>query len=86
MAETDDKRWFTRSETFPGLRILTWQGKVAFSLYAFLVVVAIAIYVGSNLGLMVFVVAFYTAVFFGIVLVKSDIRPPEPPSHDDGER
>ena len=86
MAETDDKRWFTRSETFPGIRVLAWQGKVAFWLYVFLVVVAVAIYIGSNLGLMVFVVAFYTAVFLGLVLVKSDIRPPEPPSDGAGGR
>ena len=86
MAETDDKRWFTRSETFPGIRVLTWQGKVAFWLYVFLVVVAVAIYIGSNLGLMAFVVAFYTAVFLGLVLVKSDIRPPEPPSDGAGGR
>jgi hypothetical protein len=79
MAESKQELWFTRAETFPGFRPLTWQAKVLIGFYVFLVVLAIPIYVTTNLVMMVVVVAFYTIVFGGVVYVKSDIRPPEPP-------
>jgi hypothetical protein len=69
----DTSRWFGKPEGGFSLRPLTWQGRFALGLWAVLCVLAIALYT-SQLGLMVFVVALYTAALAGIVLMKSDLR------------
>jgi len=82
MAEPDGTLWFTRAERFPGFEPLTWLAKVLTGFYVLLVVLAVPIYITTNLAMMVVVVVFYTIVFGAIVYVKSDIRPIEPPSED----
>ena len=73
-------RWFGRKENGRGFAILTWQGRAATFLYAFLVVVAVLIY--STLGLLVVVVLFYTVVYVFVVALKSDFLQDWPPGRD----
>ena len=76
----DPRLWFGRKDSWLGFGPLTWQGRAATVLYAFLVVVAVFTY--SRLTLTAFVVVFYTVAYVLLVAVRSDLlhdrRPPGP--------
>jgi len=80
MAEEDqspDSPWFGKTESRLGFGPLNWQGRAATFLYVFLVVVAIFVY--SQLGVTIFVIAFYSVVFGLLVAIKSDLMKGWPP-------
>ena len=77
MAPDDPTRWFGRTDKGIGIAPRTWQGRVATSLYVFLVLVAVITY--SRLSLTVVVIVFYTVVFVLLVAVKSDLLKDVPP-------
>jgi cell division protein FtsW (lipid II flippase) len=71
--------WFAKTgHGFP-VAPVTWQGRFATALYVVLVLLALLVY--SDLGLIVFVIFFYTMVFSFVVVLKSDLlddrNPPE---------
>jgi hypothetical protein len=63
--------WFGKKEGGLGFGPITRQGRVITVAYFLLVIVAIFTY--SNIGLTAFVVAFYTVAFGSIVIAKSDL-------------
>jgi len=69
--QPDPGFWFGRRSDDTGLRPLTWQGRAATFLYAFLVIVAVLLY--SQLSLIIVVVGLYTVVFGLVVAAKSDL-------------
>jgi hypothetical protein len=75
--EGSDRPWFGKSTNRLGFGPLNWQGRAATFLYVFLVIVAIFLY--SQLGLTIFVIAFYTVAFGLVVAMKSDLMKGWPP-------
>jgi hypothetical protein len=69
--------WFERKQGGVGFGPVTWQGRAAVALYAFLVLVALVTY--SKLFLTVFVIGFYTVTFGLVLVVKSDLVKDWPP-------
>jgi len=69
-----DGLWFVRKEGGLGFAPVAWPGRAVLYLYALLVVVAVVTYAATSaIGVMVMVVLFYTAVFLGVLVVKSDL-------------
>ena len=66
-------RWFGKPADGFSLRPLNWKGRFSFALWAVLCLLALVLYT-SQLGLMLFVIALYTAILAGVVLLKSDLR------------
>ena len=66
-------RWFGKRAGGFSFHPLNWQGRFSLVLWAVLCVLALMLYT-SQLGLMLFVMALYTAILGGVVLLKSDLR------------
>lgn len=69
--------WFGKRDGGLGFAPLAWQGRAAFFLCGFLVVVALIIY--PQLAVTAFVILFYTVVFVLVLVVKSDLLKEWPP-------
>ncbi len=71
MTDNESGLWFEKAEGGLGFRPLTWQGRA--SMFGYLLLLVLAVITYSQLFLTVFVVAFYTLAFVGVVIVKSDL-------------
>ena len=72
MAETPAKIWFGKPDGSFSLAPVAWQGRATIFGYVMLLIFTIVTY--SQLFITIFVVLLYTAIFFGIVAMRSSMK------------
>ena len=72
MAEAPAKIWFGKPDGSFSLAPAAWQGRATIFGYVMLLIFTVVTY--SQLFITIFVVLLYTAIFFGIVAMRSSMK------------